>query len=141
MFDKFINVKGVSETCPRNITITELRAPTDDSIRLAEEYLEKAKKNLIGVYQIEGNVLSGVMFAFGHNVIPNTVTLYWKFILNAKEFVIQEDISYIDFKSLTSFDMNSKDLAKVLFTKVSEVIVNKLIEEFCKSPECKFGKY
>ena len=51
MFDKtFVGY----QSSPREVTVNEHRAPTDDSIRLAEEYREKARQEFVKAYVFNG---------------------------------------------------------------------------------------
>jgi hypothetical protein len=42
---------------PSHVTVNENRAPTDDSIRIYQEMLEKAEKNIIKLFKVDNNSL------------------------------------------------------------------------------------
>ena len=109
MFDKRINLQFPSE-----INIKENRAPTDDSIRLYDEYQQKAFKSIIDSFQCRFNELhctvvrSRAMDAFGEYFIV-------KFNLNGSEFEFKHLIPDIDTHSYAKIADNMKlEFAKFL---------------------------
>lgn len=58
MFDNYVHKHYSS---PREVHVQEHRAPTDDSIRLAQEYMDKARAEVLDAIVVEGNTVHGVI--------------------------------------------------------------------------------
>jgi hypothetical protein len=92
MFDKRITVINQEAAQPSHVTVHEHRAPTDDSIRLAGEYEEKALRKVIASYKLDTNTVKG------HSLIVRSATTFDTFIIisrvkvNGTDYEIQEEI-------------------------------------------------
>lgn len=89
MFTRVYN--NISYCGPRNITIQENKAPTDESIKLYQECLDKALKNIISNEHVNNNTLD-----YRVMIVPD-IYLNLKMIIillvNGKRYVQEEDIS------------------------------------------------
>jgi hypothetical protein len=78
-------------------TIKEVKAPTDESIRLLNEFQEKALDNLISKVEVNNNLIEGTVMAFdmAHTSasIQHEVKIICKFKINGQEFVVEKGIS------------------------------------------------
>lgn len=78
-------------------TIKEVKAPTDESIRLLNEFQEKALDNLISKVEVKNNIVEGTVMAFEMArttmVIQYEVMIICKFKINGQEFVVEKGIS------------------------------------------------
>jgi len=80
-------------TVNANVRVTEQKAPTDESIKLLNEFQEKARENLIDSFHIKNNTLEAVGLFF-QNVFPKDgFNIMIKFKLNGTEY---RDSFYID---------------------------------------------
>lgn len=91
---------------PKNITVNEIKAPTDDSVRLMEEMHEKAIKNIIAKVRIEDNLVSGVAYCVLNPIYIDDVEFIFKFSINGQEFNINKKISSRSLDIHDSYDVN-----------------------------------
>lgn len=79
------------------VNITEKKAPTDESIRILNEFQEKALDNLIAKVEVKNNLIDGAVMAFDmartSTAIQSEVTIICKFKINGQEFVVEKGIS------------------------------------------------
>jgi len=61
MFDA-IHVNRVFDSSLRAVTVTEKRAPTDESVRLLKEMEQKARDNIIASIELDSNLVKGRVF-------------------------------------------------------------------------------
>lgn len=61
MFDT-IHVNRVFDSSLRAVTVTEKRAPTDESVRLLKEMEQKARDNIIASIELDSNLVKGRVF-------------------------------------------------------------------------------
>jgi hypothetical protein len=88
-----------------NVNVQEHRAATDDSIRYMEEAHEKALKNILYKVKIKDNHLTGEAFICEKKFAMNQHSLYVKFSINGKEYLIEEDIDGDEFRELELMEM------------------------------------
>lgn len=81
-------------------TIKEIKAPTDESIRLLNEFQEKALDNIITKVEVKDNFVTGVVMAFdvarSASSIQHEIMIICKFKINGQEFVVEKGISRED---------------------------------------------
>lgn len=79
-------------------TIKEVKAPTDESIRLLNEFQEKALDNLIAKVEVKDNLVEGTVMAFDMarttTSIMYEVVIVCKFKINGRQFVVEKGISH-----------------------------------------------
>lgn len=78
-------------------TIKEIKAPTDESIRLLNEFQERALDNLIAKVEVKDNLVSGTVVAFDMArttaSIQHEIMIICKFKLNGQEFVVEKGLT------------------------------------------------
>lgn len=91
MFDnkKYFNISNNYTSGTK--TVYEYRAPTDDSIRLAQEYYDKALNNIILNENIKGNSLDYNVLIYKNYDYKTIMTI--TLLINDKKYVESEDIS------------------------------------------------
>lgn len=87
-------------------TITEKRAPTDESIRLLNEFQEKAKENIIKSIVIDSNIAKCVCIYYQDVLFDNKILFHIRFILNGKEHVVSDSIDCFEIQGMKR---NAKD--------------------------------
>lgn len=104
MFDKYLISKHEKEYIP--YVKTEQRAPTDDSIRLFNEFRDKAYNSIIDTIQINNNMMSGTVLIY-KDPCEMSKRVRYKIILNGEEikgdFAIEEGL--LDYKREVIFKM------------------------------------
>lgn len=126
--------RGRTEYVPycREVKITENKAPTDESVRLLNEFEEKAKKNIIATIQIDENLLKAVVIYYRDEVVSNRMSYHIKFSLNGQETII---IGYVDnFEwreelSKTWFGLGNEAIFRILHKKFAEMVAEELMKQ------------
>jgi len=115
----------------KTVTITEHKAPTDESIKLYNELLEKAEKSLLEVMTIKSSVLGEVKIAIYRRVDNFLVPMVarFRFVLNGETFdgeihIETETYGRVDFNEIVSMEV---------FKKYTEVIAEKLFHAHINS--------
>jgi hypothetical protein len=121
MFDKY-TVHG-GGTSHNTTTITEKRAPTDDSVKLLREMEEAAEKKMLGAIRLDTNTMSGIVVERMRQALTADSDLLVLFDLNGKrhKHVIQMRESSFLLDKRSAFEQLAKSLA--------EEIVNQLVEQ------------
>lgn len=112
-------------------TIHEHKAPTDDSIRLLNEFQTKAKESIIAKCDIKDNTINGVTVAFSsaHHSASLKGEVWIKFSINGEEFNLKEDYNVFEPVENEKLEMYLKDRLKA---KVAEQILKLLTIETLK---------
>jgi len=113
------------------VTITERKAPTDQSIGLLNEFTDKAQNNIIHTVRVDTNCLQAVGLYYTSNVVQDEVIFHGKFILNSKETVVKEVISASEWKNTlrTAYnEFGSETVYMAVYKKLSEMIALELMK-------------
>lgn len=105
---------------PDKIEVKEQKAPTDDSIRLLNEFQEKTLNNIISKVKVDNNIVKGEIFLI-NNYASFNYKIIVKFKINENEFVVEKEVDKYQFE---------KDTGKV-FTSRLEEEVKHVISYFC----------
>jgi len=124
----YYNIQGTqTHTHQHNVeqTVTEKRAPTDESVRLLREMEQVAEKNIIDIIKVDTNILTGIVLVkqFGVSFFQQK-TYHVKFNLNGKEYLVK------DIKTTEWTD--KKAMVNALFEKISQAIAEIIIKENLK---------
>ena len=107
------------------VTITEKKAPTDESLRLLLEMQEKVRKSIINTERINNNVIDGILFTFAPQMGSLDQTLFFRFKINGIEHVIED--------TYTGQDMSKhqcrEDMVKRIISKLSTSIAVHLFRD------------
>jgi len=104
---------------PDTIEIIEKKAPTDESIKLLNEFEEKARKNIIAKVQVNDNTLNGITIAYtNHHATASTIgKIYFKFSINGQEFNLEQDFDVYKF---------SGEKEKILYSYIHDEFKSKV---------------
>ena len=125
----FIDRRTIDNSIKFPNNVNESKAPTDDSVRLFDEFLEKAKKYLVDSFKIENNVLDSSVFIFQQNVQMFSYQIYFKFKINNKVF----DGNYDFDKRELYCSLDRNDIIKHLYNKMSNIIAEYIFKENFKT--------
>lgn len=118
--------KTVTNNIPYEKTIHEYRAPTDKSIVLYDEYLEKTKAAVLGVYKIKTSLVEIVTVAFSNNYAPSSdrqgIRYYSKFSLNGIEHTVEFEIDGFKIRELKKSGRYEQLLIEEIVERVSKRI-------------------
>lgn len=125
----------VSGGGPSHVTVTENKAPTDESIRLLNEFEEKARKNIIAKVNVVDNTINAVSIMYTDNscTASREGDIYLKFSVNGKEYNIHTkyDLYGADGNYKHSQELQSY-LKSYTKTKVAKYILLHLEEEILR---------
>lgn len=126
--------KGRTEYVPyeKTVSITEKKAPTDESIRILNEMEEKATQNIIAKIKIESNNINAVALYFRDEFIQNRVAFRIKFILNGKTHDIVDYIDNFEWRDELSkswFGFGHEGIFNLFHKKLSEIIASELMSQ------------
>tara|TARA_R110000803_G_scaffold78075_3_gene143110 strand:- start:961 stop:1434 length:474 start_codon:yes stop_codon:yes gene_type:complete len=127
-----------STSVPYEKTVIEKRAPTDDSIKLWDEYLEKAKNRILSVFKLEDNTIgqgvNAIVVAFVDESFTTALAApalkyFVRFLLNGEKFEFKFDLDPFEVQELRKdpYSADQKILAKVV-EKMSQIISIKILE-------------
>ncbi len=125
--DKTIVVKGGSHTHTHNHKITEQKAPTDESMRLLDEFKKEATDTVVarGMLRCEDIKAEIAYMIIQEDFLDLTVR--YRFIMNGKEF-------NGDFR-ITDSDTGTIEFAELLSAKVLKHMTLKLSFELVKTQQ------
>ncbi len=123
MFDTYIN-KSSSSTFYCEKTIEELKAPTDDSIRLYGEFLDKAQKAILDSFIIKGSFLEAVVEVV-INPLSRDKHILYKCILNNNEIYGDIPIDWYNAEDTYYKDSVKEKVITDISTKIAKVILKK----------------
>lgn len=116
----------------KTVTITENRAPTDESIKIYDQMLEQARANLVDVFTIKNAIFTEARVAVYRNVASLFCPLeaYYKFKLN--DTVFEGKIQIEDSRPYTAEDFR-RLLSDEVYNRFIEELSRKLFETYCKT--------
>lgn len=121
MFDTIVHKKD-SVPYAKNVTINEHRAPTDESIKIYSEMVEKSRKSIVDKIVINDNSFNIKAMVY-ENYYDYTFHCHYKFSLNKEQF---EGEFIID-----EYDLLARDeIMRLIYEKASHQITVKLIGLF-----------
>jgi hypothetical protein len=91
-------------TVNSNVRVTEEKAPTDESIKLLNEFQEKARENLVDSIHVKNNVFEAVALFFQNKFPKDGFTMMIKFELNGIEYKEKFDIDGMEYYEATKQD-------------------------------------
>lgn len=121
MFDRtVINMRPTTEYVDRHVTITEKRAPTEQSVRLLNEMEQAAEDRLICRGEIRNNTLAAqwsVFQDFASAMMDYKVAV--RVVLNNKEHILRFYIQYAHGKDRQSVVVAVRDkIAELIATQI-----------------------
>lgn len=122
MFDRtFVHVERGG---PSHISVSEQRAPTDESVRLLREMEKAARSQLVESLQLKDNVIQGVAHRYTSTLDFREVVLI-AFSLNGHKLSCEIDITYGE-RAIDNIDKIYKaiaeEIARFLLMRVGPMI-------------------
>lgn len=129
MFNK-THITNVTHQSPSKIDVkvTENRAPTDDSIRLAEEYKQKVLSEIVDGALYNGNSLELVTLLRKAEVGFDSYSLHWGFKLNGKLYEGVFNVSGKEYVVMASGDPRA--FVERIIQIMADDISRALLKEF-----------
>jgi PAB1-binding protein PBP1 len=120
-----------TELVPYEKTVHEYRAPTDESVKLLNEFKEKATENILSSFKLKDNIMEVNGFFIRRDAVSWTIDIYCRFKLNGKEFNLKESFDAQEFRKDIDYNYNVESyknaVLRLVYTKVSEIIALELI--------------
>ena len=113
---------GIREVAvgPSRIDIHEHKAPTDESMRMLDEFKKEAIDNIIDNIKLKDTVLDTTIVYTSENTISDSIQYYCIFELNGKKHRVEGDIFRADLGPKGSYGgTRNKTVGKELFRKVA----------------------
>jgi Trm5-related predicted tRNA methylase len=135
MFDRIVVNETRTEHVPYEKTITEIKAPTDESIKLYKEIREKAYDSILQSFEIKSSIveLKGIFFLENPSSIELEYIIVYK--INNKEFKVKGSFDKLELRQLhlrgSSFNVPEKcydEVLKAVYKDFSDKIITGLFE-------------
>ena len=111
------------------VSVTEKRAPTDESIKIFDEMLDKARKSHIKRLTIDNNVLKDVTIDIFKDMAVQQHTVYWQMELNGRKICNKFGIQQDDIDNSNEYVTSSvvAQIVKVVLKDVSNELTRTLL--------------
>lgn len=119
----------------QNVDIREHKAPTDESIRLLNEFQEKAKQNIIATFPTQDNTINAMAIFYHNEMIYRRVDYQLKFSLNGREIICEGYLDRNNFSEeiyKTFHHYLQEAVKEILIKRFSEIIAQRFVEFFPK---------
>ena len=107
------------------VNIKEIKAPTDESVKLLNEMQTKSTNNIVYAIKVNENHLQATVVGVKTSMLD--VVFYARFILNGKEYFIEEQMNFVDFMEYKRGSFYKERLSKLIHKKLSEAITTELL--------------
>lgn len=114
-------------TSPETVTVNENKAPTDESIRLAWEFMEKARKSVLEQETINNNKVS-YTYIVTHEIVKNKRILLVRFKLNGEEHIVETYLEGRQNPGEAALHEVVQGLARHLATQISKELSRTLFK-------------
>ncbi len=132
MFDKY-ELGGGNHHHTHNKTVTEKRAPTDDSLKLLREMEKAARDSILYQIHLDDNDLKAVWTTFNAPaMMSRNQHAVCQVKLNGKEHSVEVVINTRDLQFRTNASKYVSDLFR---ETVSKIITNEILKTVFESPE------
>lgn len=122
-----------NRTCPHsmNVSITEKRAPTDESLRLLKEMQEKTFKEVNNSIVLDNNVFKGIIY-FHNDMLTFTKNLKVVFDWNGKRIIHDSKIPVFIKDDVEIVSLVVKELSETIAREIlNNTIDNRVWEQLC----------
>lgn len=113
MFNTYVTQQKVKEYVPYDKTVTEVKAPTDESIKLLNEWKDKLMEQIVGVYRTEDCPINMVSVISKN---PNTMGT-----LMAIKTTINGEDKYYNYK-INEEQLLTSSLTEILQERFEEIV-------------------
>ncbi len=121
-----VNFHNKTTYVDRNISIKEIKAPTDESLKLLKEYQEKAIESIVYSGNFSNNLLNDIQFNLVRMFETYAYRLYYSFKINNKVVNTKIDLDYRDeFKP-------KEDLIKMIVEEISKDLIAQMGDSLVK---------
>lgn len=129
------NTTNVIHKYPSTIKVHEHKAPTDESIKLWDEFMDKTKDKVLSAFKIDTGIVQLLSVGFiDESSISMTdypsIIYHCKFNLNGNEEMFKIKLDSFEVQKYHKMHEHEADalLLKLFFKEVSEIIALRLIQ-------------
>ena len=122
MFDKYY--KHSTEYVPYTKSVVEHKAPTDESIKLYGELVEKAQRSLLDSFELKSSSVD-IAVQVSHNMLTREKQIWFKCVLNGQTI---QDIIKLPYSLATREEMAGLIIDNIS-VKLSKALMSKLLIE------------
>lgn len=129
MFDDSLNFErkpNININFPKEINIKEHRAPTDESIKIYKEMVEKARSEVVDAFHIKDTTIYGVVLYFVDEPWNNIHSYHIKFMINGEEKRISGKLENDEFPSLYFAEGIKKHIVQAMVTEIMLQLMDKI---------------
>lgn len=117
MFNKNFYIDTTFDSAYSNLTVTEKRAPTDESVKLLREMEEASKKEVIKSISVGGNGFDCVIHVF-LDALSDTTKARAVFELNGVKQVATAELANWKYSEAELVNLLRDEVAKVIATEM-----------------------
>lgn len=131
MFNKEYNFEGrkdININLPKEINIKsiEQRAPTDESIKIYDDMLAKARKSLLDSVIIKDTVINGVALYFVDEPWSGQESYHIKFFINGQEHIVSGKLNKDEYPFRAYPELIRKHILQAVATEVMTQLLDKI---------------
>ncbi len=106
-----------------NINVTEKRAATDESVKLLNEFKEKARGDIMDSLMIDDNLVKGAALCYRHEQTMHTIEYWIEFYINGKQVRIHEQMDKRKINDVRG------DLVRFFYEEFSKALTVELMKQ------------
>lgn len=109
----------------RDVSVTEHKAPTDESVRLFDEFLDKAKSRMVASVTINSNIIScHAMYFSTDYCVGERYEVWLRYELNGEVYQLRSTLDYFDFEVNEATII---DTLKLVYEHVAKVLADEFV--------------
>ena len=112
----------------KTVTITENRAPTDESVNILNQMQEKTLQNIIKSVNVKDNTMNAAVLYIVRGMAFDVVDFIAKFTFNGKEYELKGQISRSDMMDTNAY--GSQKVSNAIAMKLCELMIREVFVGF-----------
>lgn len=112
-----------------DVNVKEYKAPTDESIRILNEFEKKAEENIVNKVNVKISTVDTVHIGFSHDPSLYGINHFVKFNLNGEEHKLKYHVDYYEFDINKNFGIPS-DIYEHLIEHMSKAIAKEILLKY-----------
>jgi hypothetical protein len=111
-----------------NYKIEEKKAPTDESIRLLNEFHKESINNIVSKVELKNNIVEATIIIFKNPLSIDGYKYRVLMIINGNKFEIEDFIGYDLLQKSITFRDEKKDVLNIVFKSMSNFIAQEMLK-------------
>lgn len=135
MLDLFKIYPSQEITVNKKVTVHEHRAPTDKSIELYHELLEKAKTEILETFTLDNNIIKANVVVY-RDAFLDDINVSYIFNINGKKYKDK-----IQINSLEMYISNRTEVYRLIYQRIAQKLTDMLCDNIqAETKFMNFGK-